>query len=675
MKSNTPSKDFIDQICSLYGEIYDDREEDSRPPAAGDSSRISGKDWAPGQKSNHKSLLAFQNQLKKEGISLSTSKIRKILITGGCWSTERSRQIGELFNYYTASIDDNGKGLPSDEAIRRIAEELVVSVVTVDVNLPYLNVVYNLDDKSSNAVRCERYRNKSNSIDRLKYIDINNENKETIIDESYSKIIKYGEKIDNYTIAGNFEGLKAIIDELKSMDKADDNNAILNYFLGTSYGTYANYKISVGTKYMDREIIELRRLSMMYYRRAVSGFFQGDYPQILFLRILTNYANSLHLTGRVIEALSVYRDILDIDNTFSMAKVNYGVALRYLARMVNDVGHYNDLHCYAYQAIKDAVDNRDYDMYEEAVEGFKRIVSDYEDLPSAEYYKEKIEYKEYSLGNSDDEIGYRKWCLDNHLFLNPLNEVVEIETAFAHDPLVLTSLSEDISFSDNINHNPVEPPRWFAMINQLKEEFAYSRYLCYLGFETDGVVHYADNDVKLTKDDYDNCLYSIRIENIKNSFRISYSMLDQICFFVNDYWKLGLGEREADTKHLIRLKNYPFNNAALVSLYWLLCEIYEDYENTMKPNERNLYVLRNAMEHKFVKIHDNSWDGALKIERDKFYHVSEDILKEYTMRLLRLAREAMFYLVYAVGIEENNKDIGSGAVRFDLMDYPDWWKR
>ncbi|MCR5227994.1 MAG: hypothetical protein K6E27_12375 [Eubacterium sp.] len=159
MKTNKPSQDYIEYICSLYGAPYDDREEDTKPPAAGNGNRIKGVDWVPGKKASHKSLVAFQKQLREQDINLSTSKIRKILITGGCWSTERSRQINDLYIKYTTYCEEM-EGLTSDEAIKKIADELGVSIVTVDVNLPYLNVVYNLENKSSNAARCEKYRQK-----------------------------------------------------------------------------------------------------------------------------------------------------------------------------------------------------------------------------------------------------------------------------------------------------------------------------------------------------------------------------------------------------------------------------------------------------------------------------------------------------------------------------------
>lgn len=63
-----------------------------------------------------------------------------------------------MFNNYTKPVDGNGLGLNSIEAIVRIAEELSISIVTVSVNLPYQSVVYNLENKSSNAKRCAKYR-------------------------------------------------------------------------------------------------------------------------------------------------------------------------------------------------------------------------------------------------------------------------------------------------------------------------------------------------------------------------------------------------------------------------------------------------------------------------------------------------------------------------------------
>ena len=59
-----PSRKYVDYICGLYGDKYDDRKEDSKPQ---------GKDWIPGESANHKSLEGFRKQLKNShDISLST---------------------------------------------------------------------------------------------------------------------------------------------------------------------------------------------------------------------------------------------------------------------------------------------------------------------------------------------------------------------------------------------------------------------------------------------------------------------------------------------------------------------------------------------------------------------------------------------------------------------------
>lgn len=141
---NPPSKDYINYICSLYNDVYDDRIEDTKP---------GGLDWIPGMTAEHKSLAAFQKELAEQGIKLSRSKLQKILISGGCWSTERSREVQEMYTKYV-------KKMKPEEAVKKIAAELEISTVNVNINLPYGKVVYALENKSGNAKRIDRWRAK-----------------------------------------------------------------------------------------------------------------------------------------------------------------------------------------------------------------------------------------------------------------------------------------------------------------------------------------------------------------------------------------------------------------------------------------------------------------------------------------------------------------------------------
>ena len=138
-KSADPSKEYIDYICKLYGDKYDDRIEDSRPQ---------GLDWRPGgQQANHLSLERFRKLLLNSyEINLSTAKIRKILITGGCWTTTQSRRIQKAYDELSS--------------VQLVADKLGISPEFVTMNLPYEKVVYDLINKSGNAKRVERWRNR-----------------------------------------------------------------------------------------------------------------------------------------------------------------------------------------------------------------------------------------------------------------------------------------------------------------------------------------------------------------------------------------------------------------------------------------------------------------------------------------------------------------------------------
>ena len=89
--------ELIKEVCRLYGDRYDDRDEDTS---------LGGRDWHPGELASHKSLLVFKRELEDEGIFLSTGKIRKILITGGLYSSERSREIAEEYKDCGGNVEE-----------------------------------------------------------------------------------------------------------------------------------------------------------------------------------------------------------------------------------------------------------------------------------------------------------------------------------------------------------------------------------------------------------------------------------------------------------------------------------------------------------------------------------------------------------------------------------------
>lgn len=482
------------------------------------------------------------------------------------------------------------------------------------------------------------------------------------------------EKIDNLLDENNYEKLVVCVHKLEdyvSNNEFKKEDSIF-YYIGTIYSSLANFKKESENGSSEETKIEYRKQANYYFRKALELI---DPDDMLLLVVYINYANNLDACGRVLEALRFYRKAIEINPVFGMAIGNYGKALNFLANMVNDGGHYRELHCYAYQALCKALQIQDINMSEYAVEYFKSMCEKYSDqtkIPE-NLLKTNIEHQEYQWDDLE-ERAYRKWCLNNHLFLNPLNEVIDSSTAFAHDPLTIIQFTEWVKETDSIEDN--KPPKYFAMLNQLKEEYIYARFLYYEGEQKSKTIHFADKNVKLS-DGMEYLNYSIRVEQLKSSYKILFSIYDKTAFFINDLWKLGFKEKMASADRVFKSKNYPRDNVSLTAMKWVYMEFCEKFGNAEAAYEKELKDLRNALEHKYVKVHEYKWKKELKIEDDGFYHLDEESLKKYTFRLLQLTREMVMYLVYAVGIynSQHCSNESEKAVQLFLLDYADERKR
>lgn len=482
-------------------------------------------------------------------------------------------------------------------------------------------------------------------------------------------------EMDRLTIAKDYDALASYVlqQEEKYADYNDLEYAPIFFYIGTGNSALAHhYHRSTSSDKQELSVI-CRKKALFYFRKAISLLESSGNNYAILLPIYTNYANDLDSCGRVIEALRIYRKALSITDSFGMATANYGRALGFYADMVNDSGHYHELHCHAYQAIKKALGIKDANMHAEAIAVFEKQIGDYERRFNKDILSRQIIYPEYDLG-SYEEKEYRNWCLHNHLFLNPLNDLLTLESSFAHDPLTITQYTEYVYRDEVSEKSSGNPPKWFAMLNQLKEEFIYARFLCYEGTEKMAETHYADRNVLLSLANYDYINYSIRLEQLKSAFRISYSLFDQIAFMINEFWSLGLVERQADAYHVFDCKRYPTDNIALTALFWAFNEFKEEYIEGAGASEKELKTLRHALEHKFVQVHEYPQPYELRITGDRFYHISESSLKEHTLRILTLAREWILELVYAIAIEESKNKDKENAIHLHIADYDDQWK-
>ena len=109
---------LLNAVCDFYGDPVDDRKE---------------------EKTNHVSLHDVADEF-----DMSVMKARKLLITGGLYSTALSRRVQEL----------HSKGL----TVAQITEETGVKKSSINSYLPYAHIIYNLPDISIKAERQKQYR-------------------------------------------------------------------------------------------------------------------------------------------------------------------------------------------------------------------------------------------------------------------------------------------------------------------------------------------------------------------------------------------------------------------------------------------------------------------------------------------------------------------------------------
>lgn len=469
--------------------------------------------------------------------------------------------------------------------------------------------------------------------------------------------------------------------------------APLYYCMGTSYGNLRTHGYSIESDEtelslekkdasLERELYCFRHCLELLNDSELSKEEFKPYVIGLKLQLYTNYANAMEDCGRKSAAMKFYRKVLEIDPEFGMAEGNIGCALQHYSTLVHDSGHIAYLHHFAYNYLKSSLNNEN--VHEAARKYFERCVNLYTDEIRKTFLENKLQIPEYSLGGEEEEP-YRRWCLHNHLFLNPLNDLPHELSCFATDSLQLPDMITPVE--------QIEPPRYFGMFNQLKQEYVYARYLCYEAFYECEEPHFADKETHLINL-YDYPQYSIRIEGLKTAFRQLYSLFDKVAFFINDYWDIGIHERDINYRTIwlssygVGKKHYeyknrlmPDRNIALKSMFWIYNEFYKRFGDADTPYAKNIQVLRNALEHKFVKVHNrilyNGKQGETEIGIDSFYHITEDSLLQYTLDLLEIVREWLIDLTMAIHIEEmKHRDSKEVEKRFPmfLMEFDDEWK-
>lgn len=460
-----------------------------------------------------------------------------------------------------------------------------------------------------------------------------------------------------------------LCDELQGYDLSHTEWVELCYFRANAWSAIRHANHSSGGNIWAWDQTEL--IYEIYWLRSAirhDGF--GQIETVRQCQILTNAGNALSHIGRPIEAIEYWQRALMIIPNFAMAHGNLGLGLKTYARYVYDPSHaviiMKSAHDRLLFACTDEVvwDSYDFQYIKSQMVSETKDIAEHVDMQTAQ----RIELDGFSLGRSKIERAYRRWALDNDLFLSPLNDLGSYSIA-AHDVLLLPDMVVPID----------KPPSLIGFFNQMKQEYVSARFLYWQGQSAEKT-HYSDRDVNLVNT-LDYPLYSVHVEQIKIAFRMAYSIFDKIAFFINEYWTLDIPERSINFQSVWYLKDKKekrlrpyfiiYENLPLRGLFWISKDFMEqkdseidgsesaDLSKTMEPDADALRAIRNHLEHKYLKVHDSFWaiDGSYEKTDALFkdtlaYSLTRESLEAKTLRLLKLARAGLIYLSLAVHREE-----------------------
>lgn len=473
--------------------------------------------------------------------------------------------------------------------------------------------------------------------------------------------------------------------ELLEPTLAEEQIVELCYFKANIWSTLRLVEHQTQANIWEWEQVELLN-EVFWLRTAIRSEFFEKLNKIRQCQILVNTGNILNHIGRPIEAIEYWRRALDILPTFAMAMANLGMGLETYAKTLYDPGHATVIFKAAYDLLMritadDVVwDNQYHLKIRESIVERAELISLHFDFSGLEGFH----LDGFSLGKSKSEKSYKAWALNNRLFLNPLNDMTFSSIA-AQDVLHLPSMVCEVGM----------PPNLIGFYNQIKQEFVSARYILWQGITELNKYkqHFSDID-NLLIDTLDYPNFGLGLEQVKLSFRSAFSLLDKIAYFINDYWRLNIPETKINfqsvwyefnagnkTKNINKIfENH--DNLILRGLYWLSKDFIEQDKNshvllgsTMEPDADKLRTIRNHLEHKYLKVHDEIWNYTKNFRSydpfydSKAYHLCQSELVDKAMRIVKLSRAAIIYLSLAVNREEIINAKNNLAIPMELSIY------
>lgn len=466
-----------------------------------------------------------------------------------------------------------------------------------------------------------------------------------------TELADLGRAIDSSADIGDEARLQELSDECRNRlsTATGEERVLLHYYRANAYAGI------ISCKYGDTDYVWSWEQpdgveNALSLRHAIAEPAFREVDPIRASQIRTNLANRLNNLGRPVAATEHWLAALQTTPRFAKAHANRAQALAFYAGTLYDSGHERLLLDAALTSFGEALD-------EDAVWESGDRASVAPDLVTrsaqiAAYlqragYERDVDLNRWPLGSTKQERQYRAWCLKERLFLNPLNDAYTDAVA-ATDVLHLPDHKYDIE----------EEPRFPAYFNLMKQEYVSARYRLFSAIHSEEPA-FVMRDV-LILDSGDGQSMGHYTEDLRSSFRSSYALFDKIAVFLNDYFQVGLPPRDVTFRRIWSEKSSgltyairpAFDNCPnwpLRGLFFLSKDLFDtEFLDVAEPDARDLARLRQQLEHRFLSFQDSLTHESTETHR--FISIEEFTKK--TLRLLKMAREALIYVSLAMHREE-----------------------
>ena len=185
-----------------------------------------------------------------------------------------------------------------------------------------------------------------------------------------------------------------------------------------------------------------------------------------------------------------------------------------------------------------------------------------------------------------------------------------------------------------------------SQLNQIKLDYIISRFLLILSQSDVKLLDLISEKTILTETlSYEENNSSVQL--LKNSVTGFYNILDKISHLINIYFDLKKDSKYLNfhniwnnSKGKINGKLRDLNNSGLSALYDIHLELERDCEKYY------LREMRNNLTHNFIPI------KLIKLEENDMTY---DELRDNTIELAKIVRNAIFYFIRAIDINERMK--------------------